>query len=100
MWLPARFSAGLLAAVAGDPGTLRSTRQWLASVPSPNAGWPMGTLAATLGVRLEKPDTYTLNPTASLPTPGDASRAVRLVTAAGLLTYLVAALAVGVTAWR
>ncbi|MEF8812357.1 MAG: CobD/CbiB family cobalamin biosynthesis protein [Halovenus sp.] len=100
MWLPARLSAGLLAAVAGDPGALRSARRWLAPVPSPNAGWPMGTLAATLDVRLEKPDTYTLNPTASLPTPGDASRAVRLVTAAGLLTYLVAAVAVGVVAWR
>jgi len=100
MWLPARLSAGLLAAAAADPGALRSARQWLASVPSPNAGWPMGTLAATLDVRLEKPDIYTLNPTSPLPTPEDATRAVRLVTAAGLLTYLAAAVAVGVVPWR
>jgi len=100
MWLPARLSAGLLAATAGGPGALRSAGRWLAPVPSPNAGWPMGTLAAILDVCLEKPGTYTLNPDAPLPTPEDAARAARLVMAAGLLTYVVAAVAVGVVAWR
>jgi len=41
-----------------------------------------------------------LNPDAPLPTPEDAARAARLVMAAGLLTYVVAAVAVGVVAWR
>lgn len=99
MWLPARTSAALLAVVAADPRAPVAARAWLRDVPSPNAGWPMGTLAAHLDIRLEKPGVYTLNPAGELPTVEDATRAVRLVTAAGVLAYAVAALAVGVGAW-
>ena len=90
MWVPARASAVLLAAVARDPGSLASVRSWLDGVPSPNSGWPMGTLAAAHDSRLEKPGVYTLAPTASLPSVTTAERAIRTVAIAGLLAYLLA----------
>ncbi|MFB6298454.1 MAG: CobD/CbiB family cobalamin biosynthesis protein [Salinirussus sp.] len=95
MWVPARAGAVLLAAVAAEPGAPGRARRWLSGVSSPNSGWPMGTLAAVLGVRLEKPGAYVLNPGAPLPTVGDARRAVRRVGVAGLAAYLLA----GVIAW-
>jgi adenosylcobinamide-phosphate synthase len=88
MWLPARVSAGLLATAALAPAALGRARSWLSAVPSPNSGWPMGTLAAALDVRLEKPGVYVLNPDADLPTVADARRGVRTVAVAGLLAYL------------
>jgi len=54
----------------------------------------MGTLAALLDVRLEKPGVYVLNPGAALPSMADARRADRIVAVAGVLAYaLVAGLA-------
>ena len=90
MWVPARASAVLLAAVARDPGSLARARSWLDGVPSPNSGWPMGTLAAAHDSRLEKPGVYTLAPTASLPSVTTAERAIRTVAIAGALAYLLA----------
>ncbi|MDG5778035.1 adenosylcobinamide-phosphate synthase CbiB [Haloarculaceae archaeon H-GB1-1] len=95
MWLPARASALALAVVALDPASLRRAKAWNPDVPSPNSGWPMGVAAAALDVRLEKPGVYDLNSSASLPSVADAERGVRLVAAAGLLSYVVA----GVVAW-
>ncbi|WP_435361518.1 CobD/CbiB family cobalamin biosynthesis protein [Haloarchaeobius sp. DFWS5] len=95
MWLPARVSAVLIAQVARKPRALFRTRYWLDEVPSPNSGWPMGTLAAVLDVRLEKPNTYILNAGASLPSPQDARRGVELVGAAAVVAVLYA----GVVAW-
>jgi adenosylcobinamide-phosphate synthase len=94
MWLPARLTALLLAAVALDPGALARARGRARDPPSPNAGWPMATLAALLGVRLAKPGVYTLDFGPS-PTPDDARRAGRVVTRAGLLAVVLA----GVVAW-
>ncbi len=95
MWVPARASALLLAVAAGAPTATRRASLWVGSVPSPNSGWPMGTLAAGLGVRLEKPDVYVLNADADLPTVADTRTAVRTVAVAGALTYaLTAALVV------
>ncbi|MBX0322059.1 adenosylcobinamide-phosphate synthase CbiB [Halomicroarcula sp. F13] len=95
MWLPARVSALLLAVAFADPRSLLGARSWLARVPSPNSGWPMGVAAAALDVRLEKPGVYVLNADAPLPTVARARRGVRGVAVAGLLSYALA----GVATW-
>jgi len=95
MWLPARASAVLLAVAAANPDALLNARRWARAPPSPNSGWPMGTLASALQVRLEKPGAYDLNAMATLPDAERAERGVALVGRAGLLAYAVA----GVVAW-
>ncbi|MFB6218243.1 MAG: adenosylcobinamide-phosphate synthase CbiB [Halobacteriaceae archaeon] len=95
MWVPARLSAALLAAAAGDPAALLRARQWAGAPDSPNSGWPMATLAAALGVRLEKPGAYRLNPRGALPSVAQARRGVRVVGVAGLLAIVGA----GVVSW-
>jgi adenosylcobinamide-phosphate synthase len=95
MWLPARLTALLLAQVAGRPRALLRARHWLPEVPSPNSGWPMGTLAAALEVRLEKPGVYVLNAGASLPSPRRAQRGVLQVASSGVVATVLA----GVVAW-
>ncbi|MDS0260612.1 cobalamin biosynthesis protein [Haloarcula sp. S1CR25-12] len=92
MWLPARLSAALLAVAFGSARPLAHARAWLAGVPSPNSGWPMGVAAAGLDVRLEKPGVYVLNPDAALPDAAAAGRGVRAVGVAGVLTYVLAGL--------
>jgi adenosylcobinamide-phosphate synthase len=99
MWLPARASALLLAVVARSPGAIPAAGAWTDDVPSPNSGWPMGTVAAALDCRLEKPGAYVLHPAASLPDVDTSRVAVRQVAVAGLLAYAVAGAAVGVAAW-
>ncbi|WP_227132036.1 adenosylcobinamide-phosphate synthase CbiB [Halorubellus salinus] len=91
MWVPARLAAGLLAFAGGRPDALGRAREWLAGVPSPNSGWPMGTLAATVDVRLEKPGVYVLNPDAPLPPTPIAERALAVVDRAGWLAVATAA---------
>jgi adenosylcobinamide-phosphate synthase len=95
MWLPARTTAILLAAVCLAPGSLVRAREWVDGVPSPNSGWPMGVLAAALGVSLVKPGAYELPGGSDLPSVADADSARRRVAAAGGLAYLLA----GVVAW-
>jgi adenosylcobinamide-phosphate synthase len=97
MWLPARVSALLLALACGSPRSVARARAWLDGVPSPNSGWPMGTAAAALDVRLEKPGVYVLNPAGHLPDVATAQRSVTRVGVAGVLAYLLAGL--GVLAW-
>jgi adenosylcobinamide-phosphate synthase len=89
MWLPARASAALLAVVAGRPGALRRVRPLARRPASPNAGWPMATLAVALGVRLSKPGAYDLpaGDDADLPTRADADRGVAVVARAGWLAF-------------
>ncbi|WP_418771543.1 CobD/CbiB family cobalamin biosynthesis protein [Halobacterium yunchengense] len=103
MWLPARLAAALVAAAARDPSALARARRQAAAPPSPNSGWPMATLAAALEVRLAKPDSYDLPLGAGLPAVGDARRGVRVVGAAGVLAYALAAAGAaasqGVVAW-
>jgi adenosylcobinamide-phosphate synthase len=94
MWLPARLTAVLIAAAAFDPGALSRARKQARNPPSPNSGWPMATLAAVLGVALEKPGAYALDFGAA-PSVDDARRAGVLVTRAGLLAFALA----GVVAW-
>ena len=95
MWVPARASAVLLAVATGRPGALLGARSWLSAVPSPNSGWPMGTLAAALDVRLEKPGVYVLNPGGRLPEATATRTALVRTGVAGLLAYGLAA----VIAW-
>ena len=85
MWGPARLTALLIAAAAGTPDPLFTGRRWARVPDSPNSGWPMAALAAALGVRLEKPGTYTLNSMADLPTVRDAGRGIGIIDRAGLL---------------
>lgn len=91
MWLPARVSAVLL---ADSVAALSTQRAWLAGVPSPNSGWPMGTLAAVVDCKLEKPGVYTLNPEQSLPTVSVAHRAIRRVERSSLLAFVLGGLCV------
>jgi adenosylcobinamide-phosphate synthase len=90
MWVPARVTAVLLAAVWLAPGAPVRARRWLADVPSPNSGWPMGTAAAAMDRRLVKPGVYDLNPGGDLPTVADAERARYRVGVAGVVAYLLA----------
>ncbi|WP_207587359.1 cobalamin biosynthesis protein [Halomontanus rarus] len=92
MWIPARISAGLLALAALDPRSLVRARAWARVPSSPNAGWPMATLACALSVRLEKRGAYVLNADATLPTVDDGARAIRIVGLAGALAFGLAAI--------
>ena len=57
-----------------------------AGIPdSPNAGWPMASIAVLLGCRLEKPGAYALYPDRPLPTSTVAQAGVRVVSRAGWL---------------
>ena len=98
MFVPARLSAVLLGVAAGDPDAPIRARRYAYKPASPNAGWPMGTLAAALNVRLEKPDAYVLNDVASAPTVADGIDAIAAVRRAGTGAYLLVAL-VGVLRW-
>ncbi|WP_254863431.1 adenosylcobinamide-phosphate synthase CbiB [Halovivax gelatinilyticus] len=79
MIVPARLTALSLAIAAGRPDALVRARTWARATPSPNAGWPMAVGAVVLGVRLEKPGVYVLNPDAENPTVEDGRRALTLV---------------------
>lgn len=95
MWLPARLTALVIATAAAQPGAIPTARQWAAEPTSPNAGWPMATLAVALDVRLEKPGAYVLNPTGGLPSIDDANHGLRICRRAGVLAGVIA----GVIAW-
>jgi adenosylcobinamide-phosphate synthase len=76
-------------------GLRRAARE----TPSPNAGWPMAALALRLGIRLEKPGVYTLNPTGRPPEPADTAAALRLVRRRIWATFGAAALVAGLRRW-
>ena len=96
MWVPARLTALAISAAALSPDPVLTGRRWARLPASPNAGWPMATLAAALGVRLQKPGHYTLNSVAALPTTAEGDHGVALVGRAGWLAALVTAVIVGV----
>jgi adenosylcobinamide-phosphate synthase len=98
MFVPARISAALLGLAAGDPDAAFRARRYVHKPASPNAGWPMGTLAAALNVRLEKPGVYVLNDVAAEPTLRDGAKAITATRRAGIAAYALAALA-GVLRW-
>ena len=73
-WLPARITALLLKLLSQgvDFKTLSFEAR---KTPSPNSGWPMAAMALALGVRLQKPGVYVLNPSGRPPEPKDANLA-------------------------
>ena len=95
-YIPARLTALTLiaaACIAGFRcrGALRSWLEWRRATLSPNAGHPMAAAAGALGVWLEKPGFYVINPGGSPPTPRSIAEASRLVVLAAMLYTLLAA---------
>lgn len=90
-WVPARLTAVLLAIAAWrwPGGVSREARR----TASPNGGWPMGTLALALDVRLSRPGYYVLNAEGHCAGPLDVSRGLRIAGRAALFAVVVAALA-------
>lgn len=68
-WLPARLTSGLLCLATGRWPGWRAMRAQSGLTPSPNGGWPMGTMALLLQVCLRKPGVYVLNEGAPVPQP-------------------------------
>ena len=75
-WVPARITALLLCLAARRVPSWRVLRREAAVTPSPNGGWPMGTMALLLNVCLRKPGVYALHAGAPSPQPGDTGRAL------------------------
>jgi len=74
--LPARLTALALCAAAWRwPGWPRMADE-AARTPSPNGGWPMGTMGVLLGVHLRKPGVYALNPAGRAVQAGDVAQAL------------------------
>ncbi|MFN4264899.1 MAG: adenosylcobinamide-phosphate synthase CbiB [Aquabacterium sp.] len=67
-WAPARMTALLLCLAAWRWPGWSAMRGLARLTPSPNGGWPMGTMALLLGVSLRKPGVYSLNEVAPSPT--------------------------------
>jgi adenosylcobinamide-phosphate synthase len=86
--VPARLSSALLlvggALAGGDlPTGIEMTRRDARITASPNAGWPMSTMAGLLGTRLEKPGHYILGaelPAADVPAIDHAAEVVKVTT--------------------
>ncbi len=98
MFVPARLSAVLLGLAAGGPDAPLRARRYADKPASPNAGWPMGTIAAALNVRLEKSGAYILNDVANLPTVADGREAIVTIHRSAAIAYAVA-ISVGVIRW-
>jgi adenosylcobinamide-phosphate synthase len=91
-WIPARITGLLLlyfpcrSAKTAPISVLLEEAQ---KTPSPNSGWSMAALALRLGIRLSKPDVYTLNADAPVPEAIDVSRAINLVTQVGWASAII-----------
>lgn len=75
-WWPARATAMLLWLAAPQRLPWRAWRASVLATPSPNGGWPMGTMACLLGVVLGKRGVYTLNPQGVIPAATHMRRAL------------------------
>jgi adenosylcobinamide-phosphate synthase len=69
-WVPARITGLLLKLLVPEVDYTR-LRAEAHKTPSPNSGWPMAAMALALGVRLQKPGVYVLNPSGRPPEPRD-----------------------------
>lgn len=83
-YVPARLTAALIILVSplagGSPlGSFRSWLRWRRATGSLNSGHPMSAIAGALGVRLEKPSHYVINPAGRSPGPRDVAAAVRIM---------------------
>jgi adenosylcobinamide-phosphate synthase len=93
-WVPARLTViALLASACALRLPVRAgLRAWRRDgrlTPSPNGGQPMATLAGTLGVRLHKPESYTLLPEGRRPGAETLAQARSLVGVAMVVAGLV-----------
>ena len=77
-WMPARITA-LLIKLLSQGVTFKSLRIDARKTPSPNSGWPMAAMALALGVRLQKPEVYALNPSGRSPESQDTVLALKKV---------------------
>jgi adenosylcobinamide-phosphate synthase len=90
-YVPARLTALLLAITAWRwPRGLAREAQRTAS---PNGGWPMGTLALALDVRLSRPGYYALHEAGRLASSQDVERGLRIAARVAWGATLLAALA-------
>ena len=94
MAVPARLTAVLIAAATIRPTAIRAAGADARVPASPNAGWPMATMARVLDVRLEKPDHYVLNDRGRSPDDQSVTRAIRTTGIAGVLAVGLAGVAV------
>lgn len=88
-WVPARLTALLI----GGLGALRGWRHLpreARRTPSPNGGWPMAAMALVLGVRLRKPQVYTLNANGRAAAPEDLLRACQIGSRCALASTVLA----------
>lgn len=92
-WLPARLTALLLCGAARVWPGGRRMRDEARRTPSPNGGWPMGTMALLLEVSLRKPGVYALHASARPPVAHDTAKALRWAGGAAWLAALVCTLA-------
>ncbi|WP_255440262.1 adenosylcobinamide-phosphate synthase CbiB [Caenimonas sedimenti] len=97
-WIPARFTA-LLVAVAAGGISLARLRGDAHRTPSPNSGWPMSAMALALNVRLRKPGVYALNEGAPAPAAADTGKAIALSGGAILLLGGWAAVMLAALGW-
>ncbi len=101
-WVPARLTVVFLL-VAGRFLDLPAARAWrvarsdAALTESPNAGWPMATVAGLLGVRLEKPENYVLGAHFPVPGPSALAGGLRLIRLASWLSAAAALVAIAAT---
>jgi adenosylcobinamide-phosphate synthase len=89
-FVPARITALALALAAGH--WPRGLRRQAALTASPNGGWPMGTMALALDVRLSRPGHYVLNPGGRSAGHGDVTRGIAIAARAAWTVVMVASL--------
>lgn len=93
--VPARLTALLIAVAAPLVGgstrrALRIARSDAGRTASPNAGWPMATMAGALDVQLAKRGAYALHDSGRRATVNDMARSRRLIGTAGVLAAVLA----------
>ncbi|MFB6490961.1 MAG: CobD/CbiB family cobalamin biosynthesis protein [Thermoproteus sp. AZ2] len=82
-YIPARLAALFIYAASAALG-IRPRPRRPGEMESINARWPISALAYSLGVRLEKPGSYSIG-SGELPTTGDALRGLKVLAAAAAL---------------
>jgi adenosylcobinamide-phosphate synthase len=98
-WLPARITALLLCLAAGRAPAWRDVQQQASLTPSPNGGWPMGTMALLLGVRLCKPGVYALHAEGSAPRAEHSALALAWAARAVMWAAALCTLLMALSAW-
>jgi len=92
-WLPARITAWLIKLLSQGLD-FKNLSLEARKTPSPNSGWPMAAMALALGVRLQKPGVYVLNPSGKPPQPKDAVLAQKKASKVVLAAFLYAQAAI------